>query len=53
MSMKAQLNIVADKLAGDYQDQLGAYSRPITDMNPSAPAELEIIGMTITSNVRH
>ena len=52
MSMEAKLNVVPDKLAGDYQDQLGAY-RPITHMYPSAPVVLEINGMTITSNVRH
>ena len=50
--MEAILNAVADKLVGDYQDQLGAY-RPITHMYPSSPAVLEINGMTITSNVRH
>ena len=50
--MEAILNAVTDKLAGDYQDQLGAY-RPITHMYPSSPAVLEINGMTITSNVRH
>ena len=52
MSMEATLNVVADKLAGDFQDQLGAY-RPITHMYTSSPAVLEINGMTITSNVKH
>ena len=50
--MEATLNIEADKLAGEYQDEFGAYS-PITHMYPSSPAVLEIDGMTITSNVRH
>ena len=43
MSMKVTLNVVADKLAGDYQDQLGVY-RSITHMYPSSPALLEING---------
>ena len=37
----------ADRLAGEYQDELGAYS-PITHMYSSSPAVLEINGMTIT-----
>ena len=52
MSMKATLNVVADKLAGDYQYQLGAY-RPIIHMYPSSPTVLEINEMKITSNLRH
>ena len=52
MSAEAILNVEADRLAGEYQDELGAYS-PITHMYPSSPAVLEINGMTITSNVRH
>ena len=52
MLIEATLNIEADRLTGDYQDQLGVYS-PITHMYPSSPAVLEINGMTITSNVRH
>ena len=50
--MEAKLNVVADKLAGQYQDQLGSY-RPITHVYPSAPAVLEINEMTITSNIRN
>ena len=50
--MEAKLNIEADKMAGEYQDEFGAYS-PITHMYPTSPAVLEIDGMTITSNVRH
>ena len=45
------MNVETDRLAGLYQDELGAYS-PITHMYPSSPAVLEINGMTITSNVR-
>ena len=41
-----------DRLAGKYQDELGAYS-PITHMYPSSPTVLEINGMTITSNIQH
>ena len=40
MSNKAQLNVEVDKLAGDYKDQLGAYS-PITHMYPISSALLE------------
>ena len=50
--MEAKLNVVANKLAGDHQDQLGSY-RPTTHMYPSSPSVLENNGMTITSNVRH
>ena len=52
MSTKAILHVKADRLAGKYQDELGAYS-PIIHMYPSSPAVLEINGMTITSNIRH
>ena len=51
-STKAILNIEVNRLAGKYQDELGAYS-PITHMYPSSPAVLEINGMTITSNIQH
>ena len=52
LSMEAKLNIEADRLAGEYQDEFGTYS-PITHVYPTSPAVLEIDGMTITSNVRH
>ena len=52
MLAKAILNVEANRLAGEYQDEIGAYS-PITHMYPSSPAVLEINGMTITSNIRH
>ena len=52
LSMEAKLNIEADRLAGEYQDEFGAYS-PITHMYPSSPAVLKTNGMTITSNIRH
>ena len=52
MLIEAALDVVADKIVGDYQDQLGAYS-PITHVYPSPPVVLEINGMTIISNVKH
>ena len=52
MSTEAILKIEADRPEGVYQDELGAYS-PVIHMYPSSPAELEINGMTITSNVQH
>ena len=50
MSAEVILNIEADQLVGEYQDELGAYI-PINHMYPSLPAVLEINGMTITSNI--
>ena len=52
MSAEAIQNVEAYQLAGEYQDELCAYS-PITHMYPSLPTVLEINGMTITSNIRH
>ena len=52
MLTKVILNVEADRLAGKYQDNLGAYS-PITHIYPSSPVVLEINGMTIISNIRH
>ena len=52
MSIEAKLNVEADRLAGQYQDNRGAYS-PITHMYPSSPAVLEINGMTIKSGISH
>ena len=46
------MNVQADRLAGLYQDELGAYI-PITHMYPSSSAVLEINEMTITRNVQH
>ena len=50
MSIKAILNLEANRLAGKYQDELGAHSL-ITDMYPSSPVVLEINGMTIRGNI--
>ena len=52
LTMEEKLNVVADELAGQYQDKLGAF-RHITHMYPSSPAVLEIIYLTITFNIRH
>ena len=52
MSTEAILNVETNRLAGEYQDKLGAYI-PITHMYPSSPVVLEINGMTMTSNIRH
>ena len=52
MSAEAILNVEADQLAEEYQDELGAYS-PITHMYSSSPTVLEINIMIITSNIRH
>mmetsp|Transcript_18524 Transcript_18524/g.20378 ORF Transcript_18524/g.20378 Transcript_18524/m.20378 type:complete len:256 (+) Transcript_18524:246-1013(+) len=52
MSIEAVINVEADRLAGQYQDDLGVYS-PITHMYPLSPAVFEINGTTITSNIRH
>ena len=50
--MEAKLNIEADRLAGEYQDEFGVYS-PITHMYPTSQVVLKIDGMTITSNIPH
>ena len=47
---KEILNVEVDRLAGKYQDELGAYS-PIIHMYPSSPAVLEINRMTMISNI--
>ena len=49
MSIKAILNVEADRLGEKYQDKLGTYS-PITYIYPSSSTVLEINVMTITSN---
>ena len=52
LTIEEKLNVVADKLAGQYQNELGSYC-PIAHMYPSTPDVLEINNMTITSNIRH
>ncbi|OEU21556.1 hypothetical protein FRACYDRAFT_235180 [Fragilariopsis cylindrus CCMP1102] len=51
LSLEAQLNIEADELAGEYQDEHGKY-RPLVNMLPSCPAMLSIHGISVTSNYR-
>ena len=48
MIVEAELNVVADELVGQYEDELGTY-QPITHMYSSAPAVLEINGVLTTS----
>ena len=50
MLVEAILNVEVNLLAGEYQDELGAYS-PITHMYQSLHAVLKINDMTIASNV--
>ena len=48
--IEALLNIEADRLAGDFQDQEGK-NRPIVTMLPCCPAMLDIKGVSITSRI--
>ena len=50
--MEAKLNVVADELTEQYQNELCSY-QPITHMYPSAPAVLKINWITITINIGH
>ena len=52
LSLEAKLNIEADKLAGDFQQQYGKHI-PIVPLLPSSPAMLSIRGISITSQYRH
>ena len=52
MTIEVKLNVVVNKLAGQYQNKLSSY-RPITHIYPSSPAVSETNGMTIKSNIRH
>ena len=52
LSIEALLNIEADRLAGDFQDQKGS-NRPIVTMMPCCPAMLDIKGVSITSRLFH
>ena len=51
LPLEAQLNIEADELAGEYQEEYGKY-RPLVHMLPSCPATLSIQGISVTSNYR-
>ena len=49
LSIVAQLNVEADRLAGDLQRDHGKF-RPLITLLPSCPAMLSIRGISITSN---
>ena len=49
LSIAAQLNVEADRLAGDFQQDHGKF-RPIVTLLLSCPAMLSIRGISITSN---
>jgi len=51
LPLEAQLNVDADELAGEYQQDDGKYL-PLVNMMPSCPAMLTIRGISITSNYR-
>jgi hypothetical protein len=51
LPLEAQLNIDADELAGEFQDEYGKF-RPLVHLLPSCPAMLAIRGISITSNYR-
>ena len=52
LSIEALLNIEADRLAGDFQDQKGK-NRPLVTMMPCCPAMIDIKGVSITSRIFH
>jgi aromatic ring-opening dioxygenase catalytic subunit (LigB family) len=49
LPLDAQLNVDADELAGEYQQDHGKYL-PLVNMLPSCPAMITIRGVSITSN---
>jgi hypothetical protein len=51
LPLDAQLNVDADELAGEYQQEHGTYL-PLVNMMPSCPAMLTIRGISITNNYR-
>jgi hypothetical protein len=51
LPLEAQLNIDADELAGEFQEEYGKF-RPLVHVLPSCPAMLAIRGISITSNYR-
>ena len=46
LSLIAQLNVEADKYAGEYRQQFGSY-RPLIPLSPTRPVALDIDGKTI------
>jgi hypothetical protein len=51
LELEAQLNVDADKYAGDFQLANGKF-RPIVSLLPSCNAMLSIRGISVTSNYR-
>jgi hypothetical protein len=51
LNLEAQLNVDADKFAGDFQIEKGKF-RPLVFLLPSCDAMLSIRGISITSNYR-
>jgi hypothetical protein len=51
LPLEAQLNIDADELAGEFQEEYGKF-RPLVHVLPSCPAMLAMRGISITSNYR-
>ena len=51
LSHRARMNVLADKLAGAYNDTCGKF-RPIAPVLPASPAQLTIRGITVSSNYR-
>ncbi|OEU15138.1 hypothetical protein FRACYDRAFT_239817 [Fragilariopsis cylindrus CCMP1102] len=51
LPLEAQLNVDADELAGEYQEEQGQFL-PIIHILPSCPAMLSIEGISVTSNYR-
>jgi hypothetical protein len=49
--LEAHLNVDADKLAGEYQEEQGGF-HPMINTLPSCPAMLSIGGISVTSNYR-
>ena len=46
LSLLAQLNVEADKYAGDFRRQFGSY-RPLIPLSPTRPVALDLMGKTI------
>jgi hypothetical protein len=51
LELEAQLNVGADKYAGDFQPAKGKF-RPLVSLLPSCDARLLIRGISVTSNYR-
>ena len=51
LSFLSQLNVDADKYAGEYQQAFGAY-RPLIPLSPTRPIALDISGKTIHRNFK-